>query len=310
MKKTVTVTPNKSKNKKVTYKSGNKKIATVTSKGVIKAKKVGSTKITVTTQKKNKKGKKLTAKVTVKVVAGKVTKVTVDKPAVTLTAGATDTVTATVKTKGKKANKTLVWTTSDKNVATVSNKGVITAVAAGTATITAKATDGTNKKATVAVTVNAQTTTLALAKDKDVVATVELSDAKKVLDDFNNIVKAAGLKDDAKVSIIIGDNKTATEKTVAEARDYFTKNTTTKTSVKLTIKAAEAAKYGLAGALFAPASVKSVTIDGVKFESITATSFKIGTKEYKYTASGKNVVVEGHVAADFAKITAITATEN
>lgn len=312
LKTTVTVTPNKSKNKKVTYTSKNSKIASVTSKGVIKAKKVGSTKITVTTAKKNKKGKKLTAKVTVKVVAGKVTKVSVDKTAVTLTAGATDTVTATVKTKGKKANKTLVWTSSDKNVATVDNKGVITAVAAGSATITAKSTDGTNKKATVAVTVNAQTTTLALAKDKDVVATVEFSDVKKVLDDFNNIVKAAGLKDDAKVSIILDDNKTATEKTVKEARDYITahKDTTKKASVKLTIKAAEAAKYGLAGALFAPASVKSVTIDGVKFESITATSFKIGTKEYKYTASGKNVVVEGHVKADFAKVTAITATEN
>ena len=47
LKTTVAVTPNTSANKKVTYKSSNKKVATVTSKGVIKGKKAGTAKITV-----------------------------------------------------------------------------------------------------------------------------------------------------------------------------------------------------------------------------------------------------------------------
>lgn len=48
---TVKVTPNKKVNKKVICKSANKKIATVTSKGVVKAKAVGKTKITVVSKK-------------------------------------------------------------------------------------------------------------------------------------------------------------------------------------------------------------------------------------------------------------------
>ena len=48
--------------------------------------------------------------------------------------------------------KELNWLTSNANVATAEG-GIISAIAAGTATITAKATDGSNKQATVLVTV-------------------------------------------------------------------------------------------------------------------------------------------------------------
>lgn len=65
--------------KAVTYKSSKKKVATVSKKGVIKAKKVGSAKITVTS-KKNKKAK-ATVKVTVKKAsATKVTPTTAPNP--------------------------------------------------------------------------------------------------------------------------------------------------------------------------------------------------------------------------------------
>ena len=53
---TVTVKPNKKGNKKVTYKTSNKKVATVSSKGYIKGVKAGKAKITVVS-KKNKKRK-------------------------------------------------------------------------------------------------------------------------------------------------------------------------------------------------------------------------------------------------------------
>lgn len=53
---TVKVSPNKSANKKVSYKSANRKIATVNSKGIVKGVKPGKTKITVISKKaKNKK---------------------------------------------------------------------------------------------------------------------------------------------------------------------------------------------------------------------------------------------------------------
>lgn len=304
LKTTVTVTPNTSANKKVTYKTSNKKIATVSSKGVITAKKVGTATITVT----SKKNKKKTAKVYVKVVKGYVTKVTVKPTTAELEVGGTQTVKATVKTKGKKPNKTLKWTSSNSDVAAVSSKGVITAVAPGVATITAQSTDGTNKKATVKVLVKG--TTVKLAEGKEIKATVTFTKDGKAIDDFNTIVAAADLKDDTEVALTI-DGKQV-KKTVKAAREYLTKNGNKKTSVTVTIAAAEAKKYGIAGTLLAPlSSVDTVEVDGVKFSAITADSFKVGDKTYKYHVADKDtIVIDGHVADDFKKITVITAENN
>lgn len=153
LKTTVTVTPNKSANKKVTYKSSNKKVATVTSKGVITGKKVGTAKITVISKKNPKKK----ATITVKVVKGKITSIKLNKTSETLNIGDSVKLTATVKvSKGGKKN--IVWSSSDVKVATVKS-GTVQAVGMGTATITVKAADGTGKKATYKVTVQAKSAT-------------------------------------------------------------------------------------------------------------------------------------------------------
>lgn len=161
LKTTVTATPNKAANKKVTYKSSNPKVAAVTGKGVITGKKAGTAKITVISAK-NKKKK---AVVTVKVVKGRVTGVTLNKTSDTLTVGNTVKLKATVKTS-KGGSKNVVWTTSNKKVATVSSKGTVKAVGAGIATITVKAADGTGKKAAYKVKVKkAAGGSIAFAKD-------------------------------------------------------------------------------------------------------------------------------------------------
>ena len=59
-----TVTPKKASSKAVVWKSSNTKVATVTSKGVVKAKKAGT--VTITATAKDGSGKKETCKVTVK----------------------------------------------------------------------------------------------------------------------------------------------------------------------------------------------------------------------------------------------------
>ena len=157
-KKTLTVTKGKSvkvkiaatpasASNKVTWKTSNKKVVTVKN-GKITAKKTGKAKITATAKDGSKK--KITF--TVKVVAGKVSSVAVDKANVALEVGATETVKATVKTTGKKANKTVGWVSANEKVATVKN-GVITAVAPGTTTVTVTAVDGSKKSATVKVVV-------------------------------------------------------------------------------------------------------------------------------------------------------------
>ena len=59
-----TVTPKKASSKAVVWKSSNTKVATVTSKGVVKAKKAGT--VTITATAKDGSGKKATCKITVK----------------------------------------------------------------------------------------------------------------------------------------------------------------------------------------------------------------------------------------------------
>ena len=52
--------------------------------------------------------------------------------------------------------KTIIWSSSNKRVATVDNNGIVAAIGEGSATITAYATDGSGKYATCVVTVSAR----------------------------------------------------------------------------------------------------------------------------------------------------------
>ncbi len=133
--------------KAVTYKSSNKKVATVNAKGKITAKKKGKAVITVI----SKANKKKTVKIKV-TVGTPVTKVKLNKTKANLNVGKSLTLKATVTPK-KASSKAVVWKSSNKKVATVTSKGVVKAKKAGTVKITATAKDGSGKKATCKVTV-------------------------------------------------------------------------------------------------------------------------------------------------------------
>ncbi len=96
-----------------------------------------------------------TCKVTVKakpVETVAVTGVTLDKSELTLEAGRTVTLTATVA-PADATDKSVTWASSNESVATVSANGKVTAVAEGAATITVKTADGGfTKTCTVTVT--------------------------------------------------------------------------------------------------------------------------------------------------------------
>lgn len=84
-----------------------------------------------------------------------VSMITVSPKTLNLEVGQTGTLTATV-TPGNATDKTVTWTSSDKNVATVDkDKGVVTAVGKGTAIITATAAGGKTATCTVTVKVPA-----------------------------------------------------------------------------------------------------------------------------------------------------------
>ncbi|MBO5303192.1 MAG: FIVAR domain-containing protein [Lachnospiraceae bacterium] len=129
------------------------KYASVNAAGVVTTKKKGAgKKVTVTATAKDGSGVKATVKVQIMKHAVKSIKLKAAKKQVV--AGKKVKIKTTVKTTGKKVNKTLAWTSSNDNWATVSSKGVVSTKKAGkgkTVTITATSTDGTNKKAKVKI---------------------------------------------------------------------------------------------------------------------------------------------------------------
>lgn len=136
----IAVTPVTSK-EKVTYSSSNKKVATVSSKGVIKAKKAGTAKITV------KSGSKKVV-VTVKVTGVKTTKLSGVLATKKIAKGKFFKIKAAATPKN--TDEKITFKSSNKKVATVTSKGVVKGLKKGTATITVRSG---SKKMTCKVTV-------------------------------------------------------------------------------------------------------------------------------------------------------------
>lgn len=132
---------------KIKWKSSNHKVAAVNKSGKITAKKAGTATITATVNKKN-----YTCIVTVKRKTVKVSKVKLNKSKITVKAGSSCKLKASVS-PSKTSNKALVWKSSNTDVASVDNKGSVSCKKAGTATIIAVSSDGSKKKASCKVTV-------------------------------------------------------------------------------------------------------------------------------------------------------------
>ena len=142
--------PKSAKTYKLKYKTSNKKIATISKNGIIRAKKKGTVTI-IAIAKNNKK-----AKATTKVTVGKVVKTLKFKEGTkkTVTAGKKFTLHPTYSPK-KASTKAVTFKSSNKKVATVTSKGKVTAKKAGKVTITATCKDAKGKKAKFTVTVKA-----------------------------------------------------------------------------------------------------------------------------------------------------------
>ena len=141
-----TISPDNTTDKTVKWTTSKKSVATVNSKGVVKAVgKSGTVKITAVTAN----GKKATCKITVKPV--KVKKVSLKKSKVSVKAGKTVKL-KTVISPGDATDKRLIWKSKDKKIAKVSSKGVVKGVKKGKTTITVTTKDG-KKTAKCIVTV-------------------------------------------------------------------------------------------------------------------------------------------------------------
>lgn len=146
-KKTVVaeIAPAGATNKDITWSSGDKKIATVTSSGVVKGVSAGKVKITA----KSADGA-ASKTITIRIYTPE-TSVSLNKTSMTLKVGASSTITPTVKPSNA-TYKTVKWTSSNYDVATVDENGKVTAKGVGYAEITAT-TSQSGKKAVCKVSV-------------------------------------------------------------------------------------------------------------------------------------------------------------
>ena len=130
---TLTIKPDNYPNKDVTWSSSNEAIATVDGNGLVTTHEVGTVTITATL----KSDSAISSSVTIVVNPIKVSKITVngyDKEY--LVKDDTVTLTTTVEPSDA-ANKSIVWSSSNNDVATVDQNGKVTAVGQGTVSIKA-----------------------------------------------------------------------------------------------------------------------------------------------------------------------------
>lgn len=133
---TAMVTPANATNKAVEWSIADASIATIMD-GVVKAVALGETTVTVTTVDG---GFTATASITVAESIIKVTGVELDKSALALQVGDSETITATI-TPANATNKAISWSSANDAIATVQD-GVVTAIAVGETIITATTADG------------------------------------------------------------------------------------------------------------------------------------------------------------------------
>ena len=134
--------------KNIKYTSTDEEVATVSSDGVVSAKKKGSTTIKV-----NNGYKTVTKKVNVVAASGvnSVTGVKLNVTSLTISVGNNGSLSAIVSPSDA-TNKAVTWSSSNESVALVSSKGKVVGVGVGSAVITVTTQDG-NKTAMANVTV-------------------------------------------------------------------------------------------------------------------------------------------------------------
>ena len=144
---TTTVLPEDAINKSLEWTSSDTSIATVDANGKVTAKAKGTA--TITAKATDGTEKSATCTVTVK---KPVSSVTLDNTSITVNAGSSKKLTATVLPEDTD-NTGVTWTSSDTSIATVNIYGTVIGRSTGTVTITATAKDGSGKSASCEVTV-------------------------------------------------------------------------------------------------------------------------------------------------------------
>jgi Bacterial surface proteins containing Ig-like domains len=244
------ITPDNADNKEVIWNSGNESVATISTDGLVTAVAQGTAIITVTTVDGAFTD---TCEVTVTQPA---TSVTLNKSEITLTIGATETLTATVA-PANADYKEVIWSSNSETIATVNDLGLVTAIAQGTAMIIVTTVDGgfkdtcevTVTQPVTGVTLNKSELTLAIGTTETLTAIIAPDNAnnKAVIWNSNNesvaVVSSSGLvvamaKGNATITVttVDGGFTDTCEITITQPTTSITLN---KSELTLTIGATE-----------------------------------------------------------------------
>ena len=136
--------PENTTNKKITWISSNKNIATVDENGLVTAKTKGKTTIIASTNNG------LTAKCEVSVTGVAAETITLNKTSLSIESNSRHQLIATILPENT-TNKNLTWTSTNEKVATVDESGIITAKRPGTAIIIVTTNNGLTAKCEVIV---------------------------------------------------------------------------------------------------------------------------------------------------------------
>lgn len=213
----ITATVTGSSNKKVKWTSSKKSVATVTSGGKVKGKKIGTAYIKATARD----GSGAYARCKVRVVR-KVTKVRLNRYSGRLLVGSTMKLKATVRPKNATI-KSVKWTTNNKSIATVSSAGRVLGVGEGIVKIKATAKDGSGKSATCIIRVSepVEATGVTVANSQITVAKGKTAQSGITLNPVNSTTKIKYRSDNPKVATVNQYGKITT-KAVGEATIYGT----------------------------------------------------------------------------------------
>lgn len=196
------VTPPKTKNKDVTWKSSDPSIASVDQNGTVSGIGVGYTIITATTVEG---GYTDTCEVTITVKPVPVTGITLNKVNSWLCTGGIDQLTADVSPTNA-TNQNITWSSDDAAIAAVDQNGLVTARTSGTTSITAKTVDGGIKAICVYTVTDAPVpvTGLSLNKLATVIETGSSERLYALITPFNattsNVIWSSSNTDIAKVN--------------------------------------------------------------------------------------------------------------
>lgn len=216
----VTATVTGSSNKKVKWTSSKKSVATVTSGGKVKAKKIGTAYIKAAARD----GSGAFARCKVRVVR-KVKKIKLNRYSGRLLVGNTMKLKASVIPKNATV-KSVKWTTNKKSIATVSSSGRVLGTGEGIVKIRASAKDGSGKSATCIIHVvePVEATGITVANSQITVAKGKIAQSGITLNPVNSTTKIKYHSDNPRVATVNKYGKIKTKR-AGEATIYGTTST-------------------------------------------------------------------------------------